>query len=201
VAPAAPEVPARPTGDPAVLGLPAFIVGSVALALVLINFAPLAASGAAIPIIVTATSVGLFIAAVWAAWLGQSVVASIMGVFGGFWLSYAAVAVGLGHRWWAVLPTGVSRTSEVFLISWIVVMGLLTIATLRLPAVYPLLMVLVDAALVLLLIATVQVSANLTKAAGWVVLAFAVVGAYLWLSALNTAAGGRALPMGRAVVT
>jgi uncharacterized protein len=191
---AAPE-PA-PVGDPGVIGLPAFIVGSVALGLVNINFAPVAAAGAAIPIVLTATSIGLLIAAVWAARLAQNVVAGIFGVFFGFWLSFGAVSVGLGHSWWAILPAGVARSVEVFLIAWLVVMVLLTVATLRLPAVYPLLMVLVDLALVLLLIATVQASVNLTKFAGWVILAFAAVGAYLYLSALSTATGGRAYPMG-----
>jgi succinate-acetate transporter protein len=195
------EAAAPPPGDPAIIGLPAFIVGSVALALVQINFAPLAATGAAIPIIATATTVGLFIAAVWAARLGQSLVASIMGVFAGFWLSYAAVSIGLGHAWWAIVSTGVARSVEVFLIAWLVVMGLLTLATLRLPIVYPVLMVLVDLALVLLLIATVQASVSMTKTAGWVVLAFAAVGGYLWLSSLSVAAGGRALPMGPVLVT
>jgi hypothetical protein len=189
-------VAAAPTGDPLILGLPAFIAGSVALALVNINFAPIAAAGAAIPIIVTATSLGLFIAAIWAARLAQNAVAAVLSVFGGFWLSFAAVSIGLGHRWFAILPTGVARSVELFLITWLVVIGLLTLGTLRLPVVYTVVFVLVDAALVLLLIATVQASVTLTRAAGWVILAFAAVGAYAWLSALSTATGGRSFPLG-----
>ena len=189
--------PEAPVGDPLILGLPAFIAGSVALALVQINFAPAAAAGAAIPIILTATSLGLFIAAIWAARLAQNAVAAVLGVFGGFWLSYAAVVLGLGHRWFAILPAGVARTVEVFLITWLVVIGLLTLGTLRLPSVYTAILVLVDVALVLLLIATAQGSVNLTRTAGWVILAFAAVGAYAWLSTLQTATGGRPLPMGR----
>jgi succinate-acetate transporter protein len=187
---------AAPTGDPGVIGLPAFVVGSVALGLVDINFAPVAAAGAAIPIISTATSVGLLIAAIWAVRLNQNIVAGVFGVFFGFWFSFAAVSVGLGHSWWAVLPAGVARSVELFVIAWLVVMVLLTVATLRLPAIYPALMVLVDLALVLLLIATVQASVSLTKVAGWVILAFAAVGAYMYLSSLSTATGGRPYPMG-----
>jgi succinate-acetate transporter protein len=197
----APPSSATPAvGDPLVIGLPAFLAGSVALALVDINFAPLAAAGAAVPIIMTATSVGLFIAAVWAARLGQNAVAAVLAVFGGFWLSYAAVALGLVNRWFAILPTGIARTLEVFLITWLVVIGLLTLGTLRLPSAYTALFVLVDAALLVSLLATVQASVTLTKTAGWIVLAFAVVGAYLFLSALSSATGGRAFPLGRPVM-
>src|SRR3984893_19385899 len=76
-------------GDPAVLGLPTFIVGSVALGLVLVGVVPATAVGASLPIILAATSIGLFIATIWSAAIGQSAVASIFGIFAGFWLSYA----------------------------------------------------------------------------------------------------------------
>jgi len=196
-----PELPPEaPVGDPLILGLPAFIVGSVALALVEINFAPVAAAGAAIPIILTATSLGLFISAIWAARLAQNAVAAVLGVFGGFWLSYAAVVIGLGHRWWAVLPTGVARSVEVFLIAWLCVIGLLTLGTLRLPSVFTGVLVLVDAALVLLLLSTTQASVGLAKTAGWVILVFAALGAYAWVSALQTATGGKPLNLGRPLI-
>jgi hypothetical protein len=196
--PAAAE--AAPTGDPLIIGLPAFLVGSVALGLVDINFAPAAAAGAAIPIIATATFLGLLIATIWASRLGQNAVAGVLGVFAGFWLSYAAVVIGLGHSWWAILPAGVARSVEVFLIAWIVVIGLLTVGTLRLPSAFTLLLGLVEVALVILLIATSQASVGLTKFAGWVILAFVVVGAYLYASTLSVATGGQAYPMGRPVL-
>jgi succinate-acetate transporter protein len=186
-----PAAAPAPTGDPLIVGLPAFLVGSVALGLVDINFAPIAAAGAAIPIIATATFLGLLIATIWASRLGQNAVAGVLGVFAGFWLSYAAVVI-----WWAILPAGVARSVEVFLIAWIVVIGLLTVGTLRLPSAFTLLLGLVEAALVILLIATSQASVNLTKFAGWVILAFVVVGAYLYTSTLSVATGGKPYPMG-----
>src|SRR5882672_8078652 len=79
--------PAAAAGDPAALGLPSFIVGSVALGLALVGMVPASAVGATLPVILTATSVGLFAAAIWAAAIGQSAVASIFGIFSGFWLS------------------------------------------------------------------------------------------------------------------
>jgi succinate-acetate transporter protein len=199
---AAPPVPATPaaTGDPALVGMPAFLVGSVALALVDINFASAAAAGAAVPIIMTATSLGMLFAAFWAARLGQNAAAAINGVFAGFWISYAALALGLQHGWFAVQPAGAARAVEVFLIAWIVVVALLIAGTLRLPLVYTVLLTLVEIAFVLSLFGTVQASENLTKTAGWVVLAFSAVGAYLYVSALNTANGGRPFPLGTPIL-
>ena len=42
------------------------------------------------------------IAAVWAAALGQTLVACIFGLFAGFWLSYAVLVLGLNHDWFAI---------------------------------------------------------------------------------------------------
>ena len=88
-------LPAEVTaGDPSAIGTPAFIVGSLALGLVLTGVIPGSSSGAAIPIIVTATGLGQTIAAIWAARLGQNAIATVFGVFSGFWWSYAALVLG-----------------------------------------------------------------------------------------------------------
>lgn len=148
----------------------------------------------------TATSIGMLIAAVWAARLGQGAVAGINGVFAGFWLSYAGLVLGLTHGWFGIPPADVARTQEVFLISGIVVVGLLTAATVRLPMLYTGLLALVELAFVLSLIATVNASTSMSKAAGWAVFAFSAVGAYAYVSAMNAATGGRPYPMGRPLV-
>ena len=59
---------------------------------------------------------------------------------------------------------------------------------------------LIDVALLLLLIATIQASADLTKAAGYVVLAFAALGVYLFFGSAGVATGGKALPLGKPVL-
>jgi succinate-acetate transporter protein len=193
----APPAEAAPVGDPGMVALPAFLVGSVALGLVLVGFVPAAAGGAAIPIIMTATGIGLLIGAVWAARLGQSAVAGVFGVFAGFWLSYAALVLGLTHSWFGILPEDATRSVELFLTCWLVVLGLLTLASVRLPMAFTLLFALVELALLLDLLGTINASTVLVKAAGWVVFAFVVVGAYLYLSGMSAATGGRAYPMGR----
>src|ERR1700691_6540234 len=98
------------TGDPMALGLPCFIAGSVSLGLALVGVVPAAAVGAAVPIILTATSIGLFLATIWSASLGQTAVASVFGIFGGFWLSYAVLVIGLTHNWFGVAPASIQAT-------------------------------------------------------------------------------------------
>jgi succinate-acetate transporter protein len=187
-------------GDPGLIGLPVFIAGSVALGLVLVGFVPTASGGAAIPVIMTATAVGLLVAAVWAARLAQSAVAGVFAVFAGFWISYAALVLGLGHGWFGIATADVTRSVESFLVAWLVVIGLLTLGSLRLPAAFTLLFALVEVALLLDLLGTAQASTGLVKTAGWFVFAFAAVGAYLYLSGLSAATGGRAYPAGRPLV-
>lgn len=199
-APAAEQATIGPlTGDPAIVGVPTFVVGSVMLGLALINYAP--AAGGALPIIILATGIGQLVATLWAAALGQSAVAAVFAVFGGFWLSYAALLVGLAHGWWGVTPATTVHTVAAFLISWIVIIAVLTLAGLRLPSAFVLIFVLVEVALILVLAATVNGSSGLDKAAGIVVFAFAAVGAYVFAGSLSAATGGRALPLGRPVIT
>jgi uncharacterized protein len=200
---APPEAPAEAApvvGNPAVIGVPLFVVGSLALGLVLTGFVPAGAAGASIPIIMAATGVGLVIASIWAAVLAQSAVAGIFAIFSGFWLSYAALVLGLTHDWFGIVAADVVRTQELFLLSWLLVIALLTMASVRLPLAFPLLFGLISLALLLVLLSTANGSVSLAKAGGYVVLAFAALGGYLFLNAMITATGGRSLPLGRPIV-
>lgn len=197
---AAPEAPAAAAGDPATLGLPSFIVGSVALGLVLVGMVPADAVGASLPIILAATAAGLFLATIWSANVGQSAVASVFGIFAGFWLSYAVLVLGLTHNWFGVSAAAATSTQELFLTSWLIVVVMLTLATLRLPLAFTVVFALIDVALALILIGTAQASTGLVKTAGYVVLAFAAIGVYLFFNSLSLATGGRALPLGTPVL-
>jgi succinate-acetate transporter protein len=59
--------------------------------------------------------------------------------------------------------------------------------------------VLIDVALLLVLLGTVQASTGLLKTGGYVVLAFAAVGLYIFVGSAAQATGGNALPLGRPV--
>jgi succinate-acetate transporter protein len=190
-----------PGGDPSLIGLPLFIVGAVGLGLVLVGFVPAASGGAAIPIIMTATGVGLLVAALWAARLAQNAVAGVFAIFSGFWISYAALVLGLGHNWFGIATADVTRSVELFLIAWLVGIGLLTLGSVRLPLIYTVLFALVEVALLLDLLGTANASTGLVTTAGWVVFLFTALGAYLFLSSMSTATGGRPYPMGRPIVS
>jgi succinate-acetate transporter protein len=187
-------------GNPMLLGLPVFMAGSVAFGLTFIGYVPASARTAALPVIMMATGIGLLISTVWAIALGQSVVVTVFGLFAGFWLSYSVLLLGLTHNWFGIASRDVTHTVAAFLITWLVILGLTTLATLRLPVSYTAVLALVDLALVLVLIGTIRGSANLDKAGGWVAFAFAAVGAYLFVGAADVALGGKGLPLGRPVV-
>ena len=201
-APAAPAVVGPLAGDPSMLGLASFIVGSVALGLGLVGVVPAGVLGAPIAIIAAATAVGLLLAAVWSAAIGQSAVAAVFGIFGTFWLSYAALVLGLDHNWFAIAATAVLATVKLFLVSWLVIVLMLTLATLRLPSAFSVLFALIALALLLLLIAFADASAagvpssGLLKTGGYVVLVFAALGVYLFFSAASAGTGGKPLPLG-----
>jgi len=197
---AEPVAVAAPEGNPALIGVPTFLAGSIALGLVLIGFVPARAAGASIPIIMTATGIGQLLAAGWAARLAQNAVASIFGIFTGFWLSYAALVLGLTHNWFGILPADAQKTQELFLLTWLILIVLLTVASLRLPLAFTTLFVLIDVALLFVYLGTAQGSENFTKVGGYFVFSFVVVGAYLFFDAMNSATGGKALPLGNPVI-
>jgi len=197
---AASAAPAAPAVDPGILGLPIFAAGSVALGLALVGYVPAAAVGSVLPIVFAATGLSLLVATLWSASLGQTMVAGVFGLFTGFWLSYAALLLGLNHNWYLIPTPNVERSITLFLITWAVVMFALTVASVRLPLAYTLVFALVVVALVLLIFGTLNADTTLNKAAGYVVLAFGALGIYLFLNAASVSTGGQPYPLGRPLV-
>jgi uncharacterized protein len=183
-------------GDPQILGLPIFAVGSIALGFSLVGYVPATAAGIIVPVIFAGTGVGLVISTLWALALGQTMVASVFGLFAGFWLSFAALLLGLFHHWFLIPLTATTHSIALFLISWAIVMAALTLATIRLPVAYTLVIALVVAALVLRTFGVLDANTSLDKAAGYVVFVFAALGIYLFLNAADTATGGHGYPLG-----
>ena len=92
------------------------------------------------------------------------------------------------------------HTQGLFLITWLVIIVLLTLGTLRLPLAFTVLFVLIDATLAVVLAATINADSDLSKAGGVLTFAFAAVGAYIYLGVTGPATGGRAVPLGRPIV-
>jgi uncharacterized protein len=197
---ATPEVRGPLAGDPLALALPVFILGSVALGMVLVGFVSPLGVGASLPVILAATAAGLFISAIWAMALGQSAVALVAGVFAGFWLSYAFLLLGLMHGWFGIGLLDLRATQELFLTAWIVVFSMMTLATLRLAAAFTAVIFLVDVALIFVLVGVANTSTNWLKAGGAVVFLFATVGIYIFFGTASVATGGKPLPLGRPVL-
>ena len=193
-------------GDPSIFGLGSFIAGSVALGLGLVGVVPTGVLGAPLAIILAATALGLLMATIWCAALGQSAVAAVFGIFGTFWLSYAVLVLALDHNWFAIALTAELDTVKLFLVSWLVAIVMLTVATLRLPSAFSVLFALVDLALLLLLLGYANASAagvpssGLIKTAGYVILIFAALGVYLFAGAASVGTGGNPLPLGKPVL-
>jgi hypothetical protein len=191
-------VPVKNTGDPQVFGWLAFVVGSTCLGLSLVGFVPAGTLGAPLAVIFGCTALALVISTIWAANVGQSYVAGAFGIFSTFWVSYTGLVLGLTHGWFAITdPEAIKKTVLAFLLAWAVGIGLLTLSSVRLPALYTLDIALVDLALIILYFANDGGSAGLTKLGGYIVLTFAALGAYIWLSCADQSLGGPGYPLGK----
>jgi succinate-acetate transporter protein len=113
------------------------------------------------------------------------------------------LVLGLDHNWFAITVTAVLATVKLFLLTWLIIIVMLTLATLRLPVAFTAVFGLIDLALLLLYLAFAEASplgvasSGLLKAAGYVVLVFAAIGAYLFFDSASVATGGKALPLGK----
>jgi succinate-acetate transporter protein len=154
-----------------------------------------------VPIIMTATAIGLLLTTVWAAALGQNASASLFAVFFGFYGSYAALLLGLTHNWYGIPAADATRATEAWLVCWLATIALLTLTTLRLPWSFTLLLGLVDVALILLLLGVSTGDTTWTRAGGIVVFAFIAVAAYLYVDIMESETGGSGLPLGKPLRT
>lgn len=204
--PAAAEADTADAGaNPALVGVPTFVIGTISLGLYLIGFTGSStALVGMVPILFMCTGIGQLVATVWAIRTGAGAVAAIFGIFTGFWLSFALLATALGNDWFGPTSTQTevaTGAQETFLLTWLIGIVVLTVASLRLPAAFTLLFTLISAALLIVLLGTAAGSTGLLAVGGVVCFAFALVGVYLFLDAMGQALGGKALPMGKPIVS
>ncbi|AEA23659.1 acetate uptake transporter family protein [Pseudonocardia benzenivorans] len=205
---AAVEAPAAapPAGNPSLLALPTFLVGSITLGLWLVGYLPTALPGGLIAAVFFASGIGVLASGLWAARIGQSAVAGIFGMFGVFWMSFGFLVMGLVNGWFGVSSDATAAATQVqavqatFLISWLVVLVVVTLATMRLPLAFTLLFVVVDIAVALVLAGVLGGSTAMLTGGGIAVFVFCLIGVYIFYDAMNQELGGRALPMGAPVV-
>jgi hypothetical protein len=181
-------------GDPLILGLPAFVVGSIALGFVEVGY--VSSLGSFVPIVAAATAIGLWVSCRWAIGLGQSIVAAIFGVFAGFWTSLAFLVLGLNHGWFVIAPADLVHTEIIYFIAWDIVLFLLLIPMLRLPVVYIGVIVFVVVALTLVILGLEYPGSVSTfnHLAGIAIFIFAGFGAVAFVNVGNIAMGGPPIP-------
>jgi uncharacterized protein len=132
--------------------------------------------------------------------LGQNIVATLYAVFLGFYASYVALQLGIANNWYKIPADQIGNTVAVYLICWLVAIVMLTVATLRLPVAFTILLGLVDVALGILLLTIYVPSSYLQLVASMAVLAFVAEGIYLYFHVMSLAFGGKGLPLGRPLV-
>ena len=168
-------------GDPLVLGLPLIAVGAFALGLQLVGYVNITSNGTPLAILIAASGLGLLLSTGWAATLrstpasspwavGSSLPTAVLGILAAFFLSYATLVLGLVHSWFGVAPSDIQHTVALFQISWLAAFVVLALASIRLPLAFTILFAAFAAALVLLLINTLEPSVTAGKIAGVVVL-------------------------------
>ncbi|TRW81183.1 hypothetical protein FK535_17120 [Mycolicibacterium sp. 018/SC-01/001] len=185
-------------GNPGLVALPLIIAGGFGLGVT--NTGILDVAAAPVPVLLSATSIGLLIAMIWAAALGQNVNATVYGTFFGFYGSYAVLSLGLAHNWFGIAAGDTAGTVALWLTSWLVTIGLLTVLLLRLPWTYPVLLLVVDAALAALLVGNLSGSPGATHVGGWLVFVFVAFVVYFYAASLWEETGGRSLPLGRPLI-
>ncbi|GAA4710288.1 hypothetical protein GCM10023215_60090 [Pseudonocardia yuanmonensis] len=199
---AEPPAAAAPAPNPALLGLITFLPSGVTLGLWFLGYLDTATlPGGMIPIVSLSAGLFLLIASVWAARVAANAVAAIFGVFSAFWLSFGLLLTGLTSGWWGVTDAaavaGVQRT---YLLSFTLVFILLTLATLRLPLAFTAGFVFVDITFVLAFLGVSTGNTGLFPIAGITTLVFCAIFAYILFDGFTQDLGGRALPMGTALV-
>lgn len=203
--PLTPEVlPGPLSGDPLLLALPTFAVGAIGLGLYLWGYIPV---GGMLAILGIVAGLGVGAGSVWAAALGQSAVAGILGVFSGFYVSFTALVLGLTHGWWGIdaadpaMASVVTHTQATFLIAFLVLFVAITLTTLRLFLAFTALMVVVDITVVLVLLGVLNGSTGLLQAGAIGVWVFVAIGLYIWAAQMSVGTGGKPMALGKPVIT
>jgi len=186
------------SGDPQTVAAPVFVIGSTALGIQLTDaISPIQGSlGSPIAILLGCTGLFLLLSTWWAASAGQSFVACFAGTFGGFWIGYSILVLGVLHGWFVIPPAAIANTVVMFACTFAIFFVFLTLASLRLPIIYTLIFALVVLALCLVAAAysMTPVSTNVLKVAGYVIFVFAALGMSLSWTVMNLSLGGPAFP-------
>ncbi|MGQ0838052.1 GPR1/FUN34/YaaH family transporter [Actinokineospora sp.] len=200
------SAPAAPAPNPGILGLATFLPGGITLGLWLVGYLDTAAlGGGMIPAVTFSSGLFLLIACVWASRVGASAVAGIFGTFSAFWLSFGFLLMGLINGWFgistdaAVSAGQVQNVQATYVLSFLIVFVLVTLATLRLPLAFTLGFVFVDITFAMVLVFVLTGNTTYAVIGGIADFAFCAVFAYILLDAITQDLGGKAKPLGNPI--
>ena len=205
---AAPLPAAEPVGNPALLGLMTFLPSGITLGLWLVGYLDTGAlPGGMIPLVTFSAGLFLLISAIWAARLAANTVSAIFGVFSAFWLSFGFLLMALNNGWIKNASTGgaitaaqVGNIQAAYLLSFLIVFVLLTVATLRLPLVFTFGFVFVVATFALVFIGVVAGNAGLFPIAGICTFIFCAIFGYILYDGIAQDLGAKPMTMGQPIV-
>jgi succinate-acetate transporter protein len=194
------------TANPALLGLPTFLPGGITLGLWLVGYLDTAAlPGGMVAATVFSSGLFLLVACVWAARVGQSAVAGVLGTFSAFWLSFGFLVMGLVNSWFgisadaATAAVQVQNVQSTFVLAWLIAFLTLTVATLRMPLAFTAGFVFVSATFALVYGFVQSGNALFATLGGITTFVFCAIYAYIFLGGMSQELGGRALPMGNPI--
>jgi succinate-acetate transporter protein len=197
------EASATTGGNPALLGLPALLPGSLTLGLWLIGYLDTATlAGGMVPAITSSSGLFLLVACIWAARVGQGAAAAIFGTFAAFWLSFAFLLLGVINGWFGIATEPSLRAVQVrevestFVLSWLIVFATLTVATLRLALAFTAAFAVVCTTLALVLGFVVNGNPLFATLGGITTFVFCAIYAYIFVDAMTQELGGGSMPMG-----
>jgi succinate-acetate transporter protein len=198
---AAAPAAAAPAGNPALLGLITFLPSAITLGLWFIGYLDTATlPGGMIPILALSAGLFMLVATVWAGRIAANSVAAIFGVFSAFWLSFALLLTGLTSGWWGITADGAASVQSTYLLSFLIVFVILTVATLRLPLAFTAGFVFVCATFALAFIGASTGNAGLFPIAGICTFIFCAIFAYVLVDGIGQDLGGRAMPLGNPIL-
>jgi uncharacterized protein len=198
-----PAVSAAGGGNPALLGLPALLPGSLTLGLWLIGYLDTATlPGGMIPAVTSSSGLFLLVACIWAVRVGQGAMAAIFGTFSAFWLSFGFLLLGVINGWFGIATEPGLRAAQIqnvaatFVLSWLIVFATLTVATLRLPLAFTAGFAVVCTTLALVLGFMVNGNRLFATLGGITTFVVCTIYAYIFVDAMSQELGGGAMPMG-----
>jgi succinate-acetate transporter protein len=183
--------------SPLVLGAPLLALASVAFGLSLINYASI---NSAIPILVVAGA-GLIAAAAWSFTSGEAAAGGIYAIFSGYWLSYCALLIGIIYHWYGIAPAQEPAAVELFLVSWLAVTILAIAASLDLPLVITLQVLVFGVSQGLLLVGSLTGNQVYFPAAGIGFFLLALLVGYGFIASIAAHSARRWLPVGPTIMS